>query len=81
MADGNQLKTSDQIDVPDDDPFAELTRIMGFDPRQSVKQADEQKAAEKAAAAASEDREQAPQARPPPRPTRTTISASTSRRS
>ncbi len=61
MADGNQLKTSDQIDVPDDDPFAELTRIMGFDPRQSVKQAEEQKAADKAAAA-SEDRERASEA-------------------
>ncbi len=40
MADGNQLKTGHQVDVPDDDPFAELTRIMGFDPRQSVKQAE-----------------------------------------
>ena len=39
MADRNQLKIADTIDVADDDPFAELTRIMGFDPRQPVKQA------------------------------------------
>src|SRR5690349_18803279 len=36
MADKNQLKTASQIDFADDDPFAELTRIMGFDPRQPV---------------------------------------------
>ena len=56
MADGNQLKMGDQIDVPDDDPFAELTRIMGFDPRQSVKQAE----AEKAVVAASPQRDRDP---------------------
>ena len=33
MADRNQLKIADPIDLADDDPFAELTRIMGFDPR------------------------------------------------
>lgn len=40
MADKNQLKTASQIDFADDDPFAELTRIMGFDPRQPVKKAE-----------------------------------------
>ena len=32
----NQRKIADPIDIDDDDPFAELTRIMGFDPRLSV---------------------------------------------
>ena len=50
MADGNQLKIGDQVDLADDDPFAELTRIMGFDPRQSVKQAEAEKAAREAEA-------------------------------
>lgn len=36
MADNNQLKAS-QIDFAQDDPFAELTRIMGFDPREPVR--------------------------------------------
>ena len=57
MADGNQLKMGGQIDVSDDDPFAELTRIMGFDPRQSVNQAE----TEKAVVAASPQRERDPQ--------------------
>jgi hypothetical protein len=39
MADKNQLKIADQIDLADDDPFAELTRIMGFDPRQPARPA------------------------------------------
>ena len=39
MADKKQLKIDDQVDLADDDPFAELTRIMGFDPRQPAKQA------------------------------------------
>jgi hypothetical protein len=39
MADKNQLKIADQIDFSEDDPFAELTRIMGFDPRQPARQA------------------------------------------
>lgn len=34
MAERNPLKIADQMDLSDDDPFAELTRIMGFDPRQ-----------------------------------------------
>ncbi|MBU0582406.1 MAG: SPOR domain-containing protein [Alphaproteobacteria bacterium] len=50
MADGNQLKIGDQVELADDDPFAELTRIMGFDPRQSVKQAEAEKAAREAEA-------------------------------
>ncbi|MBX3581914.1 MAG: SPOR domain-containing protein [Rhizobiaceae bacterium] len=37
MADKNQLKAADPIDFADDDPFAELTRIMGFDPRQPAR--------------------------------------------
>ncbi|UVK45760.1 SPOR domain-containing protein [Mesorhizobium sp. AR07] len=37
MADRTQLRVADNNDVSDDDPFAELTRIMGFDPRQPVK--------------------------------------------
>lgn len=36
MADRNQLKMTDPVDIAEDDPFAELTRIMGFDPRQKV---------------------------------------------
>ena len=45
MADKNQLKIADQVDLADDDPFAELTRIMGFDPRQPAKQAGAQQQA------------------------------------
>ncbi|PBB69218.1 sporulation protein [Mesorhizobium sp. WSM4312] len=37
MADRTQLRVADNNDITDDDPFAELTRIMGFDPRQPVK--------------------------------------------
>ena len=37
MADRTQLRAADHNDIADDDPFAELTRIMGFDPRQPVK--------------------------------------------
>ncbi|MFA6154385.1 SPOR domain-containing protein [Mesorhizobium sp.] len=36
MADRTQLRAADHNDIADDDPFAELTRIMGFDPRQPV---------------------------------------------
>ncbi|GAA4112536.1 SPOR domain-containing protein [Aminobacter aganoensis] len=36
MADRPQLKIADKNDFADEDPFAELTRIMGFDPRQPV---------------------------------------------
>jgi hypothetical protein len=37
MADRTQLRAAAQNDIADDDPFAELTRIMGFDPRQPVR--------------------------------------------
>jgi hypothetical protein len=37
MADRTQLKVAANNHVADDDPFAELTRIMGFDPRQPVR--------------------------------------------
>ncbi len=37
MADKNQLKIADPIDFSEDDPFAELTRIMGFDPREPAR--------------------------------------------
>ncbi|WP_269930024.1 SPOR domain-containing protein [Aminobacter sp. HY435] len=36
MADGTQLKIADKNNFAEEDPFAELTRIMGFDPRQPV---------------------------------------------
>ena len=37
MADKANLKIAAQPAISDDDPFAELTRIVGFDPRQPVK--------------------------------------------
>lgn len=37
MADTSQLRKNDPIDFSENDPFAELTRIMGFDPREAVK--------------------------------------------
>lgn len=37
MADRTQLKAADHNHIADDDPFAELTRIMGFDPRQPAR--------------------------------------------
>lgn len=37
MAERHQLKIADRHDIAEDDPFAELTRIMGFDPREPVK--------------------------------------------
>lgn len=36
MAESNQRKVADPFDISDEDPFAELTRIMGFDPRVPV---------------------------------------------
>ncbi len=36
MADRTPLKFADRDTISDNDPFAELTRIMGFDPRQPV---------------------------------------------
>src|SRR5690606_18778550 len=38
MAERHQLKIADRNDIADEDPFAELTRIMGFDPREPVAQ-------------------------------------------
>jgi hypothetical protein len=40
MAERTQLRISDREEIAEDDPFAELTRIMGFDPRVSVKRPD-----------------------------------------
>jgi hypothetical protein len=37
MADRTPLRAAKPSDIADDDPFAELTRIMGFDPRVPVK--------------------------------------------
>lgn len=45
MADRTQLRVADNNDIAADDPFAELTRIMGFDPRQPVKTPVQSKAA------------------------------------
>ncbi|MDF2388966.1 hypothetical protein JMG10_46570, partial [Nostoc ellipsosporum NOK] len=45
MADRTQLRVADNNDIAADDPFAELTRIMGFDPRQPVKAPVQSKAA------------------------------------
>ncbi|HMM64173.1 MAG TPA: SPOR domain-containing protein [Mesorhizobium sp.] len=36
MADRTQRRVADHGDIAADDPFAELTRIMGFDPREPV---------------------------------------------
>lgn len=36
MAESNQRRVADPFDISDEDPFAELTRIMGFDPRVPV---------------------------------------------
>lgn len=40
MADRTQLKIAEKNDIAEEDPFAELTRIMGFDPRQPVARQD-----------------------------------------
>src|SRR5690606_5619332 len=37
MAERHQLKIADRHDIAEDDPFAELTRIMGFGPREPAK--------------------------------------------
>jgi len=37
MADRTQLRVADNNAIAEDDPFAELTRIMGFDPRQPAR--------------------------------------------
>lgn len=36
MAESNQRRVADPFEISDEDPFAELTRIMGFDPRVPV---------------------------------------------
>lgn len=49
MADRTQARVANHNDIASDDPFAELTRIMGFDPREPVqRQAASQPAAEQA---------------------------------
>lgn len=40
MADRSKLKIADQDNNDQDDPFAELTKIMGFDPRVPVKRSE-----------------------------------------
>lgn len=50
MAEKPQLRIADQDHVPDEDPFAELTRIMGFDPRVPIRREPELDAPESAAA-------------------------------
>lgn len=54
MADSNQLKRVDPVELNDDDPFAELTKIMGFDPRVPVRPASEQEAVPAATTGASD---------------------------
>lgn len=39
MAERNHLKIASQNDIADDDPFAELTKIMGFDPTRAFQAA------------------------------------------
>ena len=39
MAEKENHKIADQAAIAEDDPFAELTRIVGFDPRQPVRPA------------------------------------------
>lgn len=51
MAESNQRKFAEPIELDDQDPFAELTRIMGFDPRVAARAP----AKENPAAAANED--------------------------
>jgi hypothetical protein len=54
MADRNQLKKAVDSHRSDDDPFAELTRVMGFDPRVPVSRA-QPAAVEKLAPLAAEE--------------------------
>lgn len=41
MADSNPQRRAESIEFLDDDPFAELTRIMGHDPRDEAQAAPE----------------------------------------
>ncbi|RUM98702.1 hypothetical protein EET67_06260 [Pseudaminobacter arsenicus] len=52
MAEKPQLRIADQDHFSDDDPFAELTRIMGFDPRVPVQREPEAAAGEPEGSAA-----------------------------
>lgn len=51
MADRTQARVANHNDIASDDPFAELTRIMGFDPREPV----QRQAASQPAAGQAED--------------------------
>jgi hypothetical protein len=51
MAERTQLKTAHQDHFSEDDPFAELTRIMGFDPREPVQRQADSATAEQAVGA------------------------------
>ncbi len=51
MADRTQARVANHNDIASDDPFAELTRIMGFDPREPV----QRQAASQPVAGPSED--------------------------
>ncbi|MDH6229724.1 hypothetical protein M2281_000296 [Mesorhizobium soli] len=44
MADRTQLRVADREGLSNDDPFAELTRIMGFDPREPARQPEQSSA-------------------------------------
>ncbi|MBN9237850.1 MULTISPECIES: SPOR domain-containing protein [Phyllobacteriaceae] len=44
MADRTQARVANHNDIASDDPFAELTRIMGFDPREPVQRQPAQQA-------------------------------------
>ncbi|PSJ58605.1 SPOR domain-containing protein [Pseudaminobacter soli (ex Li et al. 2025)] len=44
MADKTQLRVADREGLSNDDPFAELTRIMGFDPREPARQPEQSSA-------------------------------------
>lgn len=52
MADGNHRNSTAAAAFDADDPFAELTRIMGFDPREAAIRSHEQAAGRQSAAAA-----------------------------
>ncbi|MBX3578069.1 MAG: SPOR domain-containing protein [Rhizobiaceae bacterium] len=80
MAETSQLKKNQPIDFGDDDPFAELTKIMGFDPREAVKRPEPPRAeapAARQAAPAAPARPQ--QAAPAPRSYATPTAAPTRR--
>ncbi|MFU0503755.1 SPOR domain-containing protein [Pseudaminobacter sp. NGMCC 1.201702] len=55
MAERTQLKAAHQDHFSEDDPFAELTRIMGFDPREPVQRQADSAPAEQAVGADEDD--------------------------